>query len=421
MDLFHHLNRNHGLLKHTLVLSVTSVIGLLFNYLFYAFIGRSLSPEDYSVFASLQSFFFIFFVLGTIMNVVLIQFISYFESRQQQGKTRQLFQYILRASILIGIAIILVFAFASHWIAQALDLPTSSVLPIFFLGLQIATYLLLSGIYGMMMALQRFLHLGINRILVSVFVLLVGIAFLGLGLSVTGIMLAFVLGNLVGTPSGMRFLKPVFAVKHMPIGAVNIRKAVWMGVLFSLSIGVLANIDVILAKLFLPITQAGYYAAAAFMGKVVFFISMSLAVVMFPKVAGLMNEGKPSTHLLKETLKYMAIISLPLILIAFLFPYEMGRILFGAEFAIAPFMGLSLLAFSLLAFSSIVLLYLLAIGIHSAWKRLLGAIVLEALLISLFHGSEAMILLDVVAANVVLLFALVHKNWPIFVQTFKRD
>ena len=77
-----------------------------------------------------------------------------------------------------------------------------------------------------------------------------------------------------------------------------------------LGVTYLFNIDVILARHYLPPDAAGIYAAAAILGRVVFVATYSIAGVMFPEVTALHARNQSHFHIVELSLGLMVALAL---------------------------------------------------------------------------------------------------------------
>ena len=89
------------------------------------------------------------------------------------------------------------------------------------------------------------------------------------------------------------------------------------------------SLDLLLVKHFFVDERAGYYAAVSLLGKVVFFGSMPITQVMFPKVNELYHRKKKSKNILYKSGLMVLAFSLPIIAIYFLFSRSIIKLLYG--------------------------------------------------------------------------------------------
>ena len=86
--------------------------------------------------------------------------------------------------------------------------------------------------------------------------------------------------------------------------------------------------DVLLVKHYFSDVDSGYYVALSSLAKILFFATVSISQVMFPKVSELYQSGKKHKPLLYKSLLVSLIIIVPSILVFYLFPKLVVTILF---------------------------------------------------------------------------------------------
>jgi O-antigen/teichoic acid export membrane protein len=173
-----------------------------------------------------------------------------------------------------------------------------------------------------------------------------------------------------------------------------------------LGITYLVNIDVILARHYLAPDAAGLYAAAAVLGRVIYFATYSIAGVMFPEVTTLHARNQEHFHVVALSLGLVIALALPLTLVYWTLP-SLALLPFGKAFAsAAPYLGPLALAFTGLSVSNLLINYSLSISDRRFVPMLLLACAVEPALIVLFHDSIAHIVTAVVVTNAALLSGL---------------
>jgi O-antigen/teichoic acid export membrane protein len=168
----------------------------------------------------------------------------------------------------------------------------------------------------------------------------------------------------------------------------------------------LFSADTLLAKHYLAADSAGIYASASVLARVIYFLALAVAGVMFPEVAALHARDEAHFHVVDLSLLLVGVMGVALIGAYFLFP---GLVLlpYGASFAPAKsYLGVFAVALTLLALSNLLINYFLSIARRSFIIPLFGACILETVLIVLFHSSIGQIL-TMVVLTVGLMFAVV--------------
>jgi O-antigen/teichoic acid export membrane protein len=168
----------------------------------------------------------------------------------------------------------------------------------------------------------------------------------------------------------------------------------------------LFNADVLLSKHYLAAEAAGIYAAASVLGRVVYFLGLTIAQVMFPEVATLHAKNEPHYHVVDLSLGLMVSVAVGLTIVYALVP---GLVVlpFGPAFdSVRPYLWPFALALGLLSIVNILINYFLSVGSARFVAPLIGACLLESALIVTFHSSPGQIVGMVVASMAVLTVAL---------------
>jgi len=168
----------------------------------------------------------------------------------------------------------------------------------------------------------------------------------------------------------------------------------------------LFNADVVLAKHYLAPAAAGIYAAGSVLGRVIYFLGVSIAGVMFPEVASLHARDQAHFHVVDTSLLFLG--ALAVVFTGFyVFVPQLVLLPYGTSFApVTPFLGTFAAGLSLLALSNLLVTYFLSVNSSRFIIPLVAACVLESALIMFFHGSPGevarMLVLTMAALTVVL-------------------
>src|SRR6202022_1177887 len=164
----------------------------------------------------------------------------------------------------------------------------------------------------------------------------------------------------------------------------------------------LYNADVVLSKHYLSPEAAGIYAAASVLGRVVYFLGITVAQVMFPEVATLHAKDEPHYHVVDLSLALLTAVAVGLTIFYAVAP---GLVLlpYGGAFSpVRRYLWPFPLALGLLSIINLFINYLLSIGSARFAIPLIGACVLETGLILVFHASAGQILQMVVGTMALL-------------------
>ena len=164
------------------------------------------------------------------------------------------------------------------------------------------------------------------------------------------------------------------------------------------------SIDLILVKHFFNAVEAGYYTAAGLLGKILFFATLSISQVMFPKVSELHNKREKHRHLLIKSLLISLVIIIPAIIIFYLFPGPIVNILFGQKFLeIIPYVGPFSIIMGLFSLIYIITFYKLSTNKKRFLYLLILFNIIQIMLIIIFHSSIIQVI-NVLTVYMLMLF-----------------
>jgi O-antigen/teichoic acid export membrane protein len=199
-------------------------------------------------------------------------------------------------------------------------------------------------------------------------------------------------------------------------------RSLWLYSIFAAiaATGIVAlySIDTVLARHFLSASEAGLYAALATLGRIVLFITNSVAIIMFPRVVALHERGEPHAHVVVQAA--LGILALACVVegVFYLFPLLITKLLFGQAFisivGLLPLYGAAML---LLAFAQVLAMYFLAIGNRVFVLVIFFACVLQVALIVWHHVQIIQLVQGVLIANGALALALS----AIWISTYLRS
>jgi O-antigen/teichoic acid export membrane protein len=363
---------------------IANGVALLLTIIF----ARLLGAEGYGSLAALTSTFLIMSVPGAAMQVAAAREAA----TGRLGTGHQLAATMVRWTVRLGLATLALTAVAvllRKQLAAAIGVDeTWAAAATVTTG---CVWLLLSIQRGVLTGIHAYRPVGISIILESVGRLLAGLALILLGLSVTGAYL--------GYPLAMAITSVILAWElHHRLGRAarhpeqhplrRLFMDAWAPVIGLTLIGVLQNIDVIVAKHDMTGTDAGAYAAAAVAAKVVIWTALGVGMHMVPDAARRNAAGTDARVALLRALALISVVAIPMLLIFLIAPEPLLRLGFGSDLTGAS-SALIILggAMTVLAITYLGVQYLLALHRFVFLIPLAVVAALEPVLLSLGHDS----------------------------------
>ncbi len=396
--------KENGLARDNIIFFSATMGTNLIGFFYHAFMGRVLGPADYGILGVLLSMLYLLNVFLNVIQTSIARFVSKFKARNDFSSVAYLFFRGLFYLTFIGLASFVIYLVAGIFLVDFLRIP---FMPYFYQGILVPFIFLLALNRGVLQGLQRFLGLVLNSIVEGTINLAVGFTFLWSGWGVAGAIWG-VTASYIGA-----FIFSFFPLKDL-LGYTK-KKVEKRGiVLYSLpvlfillALTALYSFDVFLVKHYFSENDAGFYAAATLLGKIVFFASISIAMVMFPKVSESYekNDYKNVKRILNLSLLFISLIGLGILAFYFLFPEVIIMTLFGAKFLEVK--GIMLLfSFVYLMFSLIYALCMYNLSLHR-YSFIIGILlmnIIEIILIVLYHNT-LMTVLSMVAVVFFMLLA----------------
>lgn len=368
----------------SMVIFAGTLITGLGNYLYNFFMGRMLGPDDFGVLASLVALIYIISVPSNTINLVTSKFVTRLKSQGRGGDIRGFVIKANKKAFLLGLCLGLIFIIISPLIKNFFHL--TSIWPVFCLGIIFLISFLLPVNLGALRGLKKFSRITFNSILLTIFKIGVAVTLVGAGLGVVGALIAVAIARLIGAVNAF------FSIKTTGSNSAGVKfeKELWYfaaPAFFSLLfLTVLYNVDVVMVKHFFDPTQAGYYAVLSTLGKVIFFVSGSIGMVIFPLSSERRERGSSTRGIIMLSLCFVLISSVIISAGYFFLPDLCVKIFFGENYLpVAPFLGYVGIVFTMYSLIYTISIYFLSLERKGFIWILLAGVILEVGLISFFH------------------------------------
>ncbi|MFC4161773.1 oligosaccharide flippase family protein [Chitinimonas lacunae] len=351
-------------------LFLTSIVGGVLGYAYSVAMGRMLRPEEYGLLGALLALVPILSVPMTTVNIAVTRRFSQHLALGEKAAIGALFWRVQTRLLLFGAVGLALFALASVPLQHMLRSP--ELLPVLFIGLNLFFVLLLPIANGLAQARHRFGFIAMLNVLGPLAKLLGSALFVALGWGVGGAALGLALATGVLAAVGIgycwrRLDTPWQRPQQVPGLPWRSLLPVFLA---TLAFNLMFQIDVLLAKSFLDPRHAGFYAAAATLGKAVMYLPSSIVVPLFPMAAAGDTLRHDTAHLLKKAILltlgltlagavFYLLLAEPVTVLLFGEPYrEAARILRFYGFAMVPMALVMVLEHYLLAQGRLLFAYL---------------------------------------------------------------
>ena len=395
--------------KSTFIVIIFTTLASFFSYLFQLLMGRMLTPADYGLLFSLVSLWNIISLLGTSFSTIVAKYAAVFIASGKNEKIGAMMKRGFRDSLILGIGVFIVLILLSSIIGNFLQTGDQTLLLALFASS--FTLFLLPLFMGVLQGTERFFGYGFTSALVPFSKLVFAIALVYLGFGIIGGIAGLLVSGFIGTLAGFWFLKDIKWNGDFSFsGSHSYSVIVLLSVIFS---GILWNADAVLARHFLSPEDSGIYSMIAVLGKIILYAPAGISIVLFPRVAGAHERGEATKGKLIKALAAVIGISGAITAAYFLLPSQIVSLLFGESYLLAAnHIALYGIAMFFLSVNGILCSYELSKGRGGFIAVLALTVLIQAALISLFHGSVQEIVIAVLISNIAgLLFFGVIYLW----------
>ena len=318
--------RDH-LLTHSLMLFVGAQFGNICNMFFQVAMVRMLGNSDYGVLsAMLGGLLMLSMPLGALSGAIT-HFSSHFVATGERDRIKAMMVAVGR-DLFVPALLIAALVFVGQTSLRA-DLKLDSPVPLWIAAIAVSGALFGSLPAGVLVGFQSFEWVALIGNGMSVFRLFLGILFVFVGFGANGALVAHVATGLATAVVSMVICKSMLGrgwgvAPDRPAGFYSYMTGFLVA---SAAYGVLSMCDLLLVKYYFPPEQAGVFAKAAMVARIVFFLPGPVAAAMFPKVTSTGDSSMATRRTLRKAIVVSGLMVAGITGICLLFPGVMLRVL----------------------------------------------------------------------------------------------
>jgi len=417
------LNLGNNFLKHELVsgsafIFVGALIGNILAFVLNLFLARNLSYADYAIYASLASVITLAAIPSGSMTTVIVKFATNFFVEKQIDKLKNFYTLFLKFVMVLSLLMIVLFIAFSVPLKSYLHI--DNVWYVIVLGLIISSFYLNALNTAFLQSILKFKFIAVVDIIGSVFKLTAGVVLVLLGYRVFG-----GLGALFSMAFGMYLVAyfPLFKIfKKATLNkkiALNIKEIFFYAIPTFLTILFMTSFtstDVILVKHFFAPQEAGFYSGLSLIGKVIFYFTSVIPIVMFPLLIKRHAARKSFNNLFYLALVLVLIPSVGISLFYFAFPNFVINLFLGGRgyLSISGYLGLFGIYMTIFSLVNVCVNFFLSLNKTNVSLFVISTAILQVVLIYIFHANFYQVIFSSLAALTVLLIILLYlffKNY----------
>ena len=316
------------------IMVVATVVSNAANYVYSLIMGRMLGPSVFGGFTALLGVLMILSVGSQSVQAVVARYTAGLRADLGDGAVAAFARRLVGRLTLLGVACFALWLPLTFVVDRALHF--EDTLPVIAAGTALILAFTLPVVWGALQGEQRFGPLGANMVVLSVGRLAIGVALVALGASLTGaigaLTLATALAFALSYPALLRGGGPAPQGKVGPPAREMVRYG--LPALTGLAAWtLLTNLDVVIVKAMATSEEAGFYGAAATVGKMALFLPLAFGLIIFPKAAARHVAGIDSRVLMRRTGQLLLGVSVVFVGAVAVAGDLAIRLMFGEEFA----------------------------------------------------------------------------------------
>jgi len=408
----------HELISGSFYIFIGGMVANGFAFLLNLFLARSLSYADYAIFASLLSVITIAAIPAGSINTVIVKFATNLFVKNENDKLKTF--YLLFFKFVLGLSIFITFLFTIFSVPLMNYLHIDSVWYVITTGFVISAFYLNTLNNAFLQSLLKFKFMSLMNIFGSAIKLIVGVILVILGYKAFG-----GLGAIFSMTLGM------YLVAYLPLSKILKAKSsdkkidlnnrqmfayavpTFITVLFLTSF---TSMDVILVKHFFNPHMAGFYAGLSLIGKVIFYFTAPIPMVMFPLLVKRHATGVNFNNLFYLALLLVILPSVAITAFYFIFPnFVINLFLGGREYLyVAKYLGIFGLYLTVFSLVNVCVSFFLSLNKTNISALVVCAAIFQIILIYLFHTDFYQIIGVSLLVSVLLFIALLFiffKNY----------
>ncbi|MBS1804532.1 MAG: lipopolysaccharide biosynthesis protein [Acidobacteria bacterium] len=402
----------------SIVLLSGSGLNTAINLAYNIAVARYLGPKGFGHATVIYTILVLLSAVTLAFQLIATKIVAQQPTAEAKSAVYRLFH---RASWICGIVVALGLVAFQNGISNYLNLPAASLVGIIAIGA--AFYVPLGARRGYVQGSCGFRNLAANLVTEQLVRLVGSLALISMGWGLKGVIAA--------NSAAIAIAYVTVRVKLTGRGTLPIRYShaaheTFQAAVFFAGQMIINNGGIVLVNHFFLAREAGYYAAVAMVGRVIFSFSQAVVNSTFPLVAGTSNEERRDLRVIATALALVVGVGAAISLALCIAPAELWTHLFGPDFSIAgkynlPYLlALYALATVIYSLAGVIITFEMSYKIaNTSWVQLAFSGILLAAF-CFFHSSLREVVL-VQLVLMVLLFIFVAVPFLINSLTDPKD
>jgi len=399
------------LMAGSVVIFLGTFVGNIFNFLFNFFMTRNLPVADYGTVAALVSIILLFSFVASSFIPTIVHFASFYFANKQMGKVTAFFWKLNIFFVIFGVITLVSFVIFGKQLGYFFKINNTFL--IFLVGIIVFFIFVHTMNNGILNARLSFKYISFLNFFPAVVKLFSGVLFVLSGLGVIGAMLGFFLGVISQYFLSFIPLRFIFKNKTKEI-VVSFRRILEYAAPSSMALlgsALFITTDTILVKHFYTPKEAGIYAGMSLLGRIIYFVSAPISLVLFPLVAHRHARNEKHRHLFFIAIILVLLASASITIFYYFFPeFSILLLLKQKEYLsiknILWVFGVFMMIYSLLW---LVVNYYLSIKKTNIFVPILAGALFQGVALWFYHGTFLQVItISIIGTTVPLLSVLLY-------------
>lgn len=399
--------KNNAFAMNSLILFSGTMFGNVLNYLFHLFIGRMVSVEIYGEIESLVSLINIISVPAMTLAMVATKYAACSKADCDAGESKEIMKYLNKKILKYGLPLFVLALIATPYAREFMNIESN--LPIIFIWIMMLLSFFGAVTGGILTGWQKFKDSSWVGIWGAIVKLVGAVILIKLGFALNGAIGSFLLGGVASYIASILMLKFIIRAENKKDGdlkkkfdTAELKKYILPAFAATLTITILGNVDMVLAKHNLDAVTAGQYGALTIVSKIIFFATGVIGTVLFSMSAEDSHKKNNPLLIFRNASYLMLFVAVSASIIYFIFPELVLSILFGNKYAtVAGYLGWFAVLVTLYSFVNLIMQYLMSIHQTNNVYIMLAIAILAAVLVMFIGNSISAILWIMVIAQIV--------------------
>lgn len=385
------------------------------NFLFNLFMAKNLSVEDYGALASLMSLSVLSTIPAGSLSPTITKFAASYFAKGELDMVKGLFFKVSKLTTPVGLLIFLFFVVFQQQISQFFRIDNSTL--VLLVGVIVAFSFISVPNQPILQAKLAFRFIAFNAVFGALIKLLFGLLLVYLGFSVLGALLALIIASII--PYLFSFTQLTFIhKKEVHIPHISIKKLISYGIpstITLLSLTSFTSTDIILVKHFFNNTDAGLYAGVSLIGKIVFFLTAPIGMVMFPLITQKYTRKENFHTDFRLALLLVIVPSCFVSILYYFIPDFILTVSTKKEFtSVSSLLWLFGVFSAIYGVLTIIINFYLSIEKTKIFVPVAFGAVLQAVMLWFFHNTFLQVLIISIAITSLLLVSLLLYYWVLY-------